>query len=86
MSEGLEVLGNVRWELALCLLLAWFVVMAVLSKGIKSLGKARPFVTIMMFAYQINVLIFQNNFTEETFLTKILDLKVGVVSFKFALF
>lgn len=39
MSEGLEVLGNVRWELALCLLLAWFVVMAVLSKGIKSLGK-----------------------------------------------
>lgn len=80
------MLGNVRWELALCLLLAWFVVMAVLSKGIKSLGKARPFVTIMMFAYQINILIFQNNFTEETFLTKILDLKVGVVSFKFALF
>lgn len=59
MSEGLEVLGNVRWELALCLLLAWFVVMAVLSKGIKSLGKARPFVTIMMFAYKINVLILE---------------------------
>lgn len=86
MSEGLEVLGNVRWELALCLLLAWFVVMAVLSKGIKSLGKARPFVTIMMFAYKMNVLILEQFHFQETFLTKILDLKVGVVSFKFALF
>lgn len=85
MSEGLEVLGNVRWELALCLLLAWFVVMAVLSKGIKSLGKARPFVTIMMLAYKINVLILEQ-FHRRNFLTKILDLKVGVVSFKFALF
>lgn len=85
MSEGLEVLGNVRWELALCLLLAWFVVMAVLSKGIKSLGKARPFVTIMMLAYKINVLILEQ-FYRRNFLTKILDLKVGVVSFKFALF
>lgn len=46
MSDGLEFFGNVKWELALCLLLAWVVVMAVLSKGIKSLGKARALILI----------------------------------------
>ena len=39
MSEGLHDFGTVRWDLALCLLLAWVVVLAVLSKGIKTLGK-----------------------------------------------
>ncbi|KAK3085579.1 hypothetical protein FSP39_005604 [Pinctada imbricata] len=39
ISDGLENAGGIRWQLALCLLLAWVVVMAVLSKGIKSLGK-----------------------------------------------
>lgn len=51
MSEGLDVAGNVRWELALCLLLAWVVVMAVLSKGIKSLGKASTLVITMLFEF-----------------------------------
>ncbi|XP_078339174.1 sodium- and chloride-dependent glycine transporter 1-like isoform X3 [Crassostrea virginica] len=46
MSDGLEFFGNVKWELALCLLLAWVVVMAVLSKGIKSLGKVVYFTAI----------------------------------------
>lgn len=41
MSEGLDDFGTVRWELALCLLLAWVVVLAVLSKGIKTLGKVK---------------------------------------------
>lgn len=39
MSDGLEDIGGIQWELALCLLAAWFVVLVVLSKGIQSLGK-----------------------------------------------
>jgi hypothetical protein len=32
-------MGNVRWHLALCLLLAWAVVFVCIIKGIKSAGK-----------------------------------------------
>lgn len=64
MSEGLEVLGNVRWELALCLLLAWVVVMAVLSKGIKSLGKASTLVITMRFELMSSI---KKNFFQESF-------------------
>ncbi|KAL5006089.1 hypothetical protein ScPMuIL_017247 [Solemya velum] len=39
MSDGMDNMGGVRWSLALCLLLAWVVVLLVLAKGIKSLGK-----------------------------------------------
>ncbi|XP_021341796.1 sodium- and chloride-dependent glycine transporter 1-like isoform X1 [Mizuhopecten yessoensis] len=39
MSTGLEDIGGVQWQLALCLLAAWVIVLIVLSKGIQSLGK-----------------------------------------------
>ncbi|XP_070557643.1 sodium-dependent proline transporter-like [Ptychodera flava] len=39
LSSGLDNLGNVRWHLALCLLLAWLVVFLCLMKGVKSSGK-----------------------------------------------
>ncbi|XP_072030979.1 sodium- and chloride-dependent glycine transporter 1-like [Amphiura filiformis] len=38
-SEGLHDMGTIRWQLLLCLLLAWIVVFLCLIKGIKSVGK-----------------------------------------------
>lgn len=39
ISEGLDDLGPINWELALCLFLAWTAVALVLVKGLKSFGK-----------------------------------------------
>ncbi|XP_072126481.1 sodium- and chloride-dependent neutral and basic amino acid transporter B(0+)-like isoform X3 [Mobula birostris] len=39
-SSLMDEMGNIVWHLALCLLLAWLMVGAALSKGIKSSGKA----------------------------------------------
>ena len=44
ISSGIESLGELRWQLALCLLLCWIIVFICLSTGVKSLGKVRsPF-------------------------------------------
>ena len=39
ISPGIEELGSIRWDLALCLLVAWALVFLVLLQGIKSFGK-----------------------------------------------
>ncbi|XP_005993605.1 sodium- and chloride-dependent GABA transporter 2-like [Latimeria chalumnae] len=39
ISSGIEHIGNVRWELALCLLLAWTICYFCVWKGVKSTGK-----------------------------------------------
>ncbi|XP_030634287.1 sodium- and chloride-dependent GABA transporter 2-like [Chanos chanos] len=39
LSGGIEELGNVRWDLALCLLLAWIICYFCVWKGVKSTGK-----------------------------------------------
>lgn len=38
-SDGIEDMGNIKWDLALCLVLAWIVVYVCICKGIKSSGK-----------------------------------------------
>ncbi|XP_033126430.1 sodium- and chloride-dependent glycine transporter 1-like isoform X2 [Anneissia japonica] len=38
-SSGMEEMGKIRWQLALCLLLAWVVVFGCIAKGVKSSGK-----------------------------------------------
>ena len=38
-SSGIDNIGQVRWDLALCLLLAWIVVYFCIWKGIKTSGK-----------------------------------------------
>ena len=42
MSGGIGEAGEVKWDITLCSLLGWVVVFAVLSRGIKSLGKVLP--------------------------------------------
>ena len=39
ISNGIHELGAIRWELAICLLLAWVIVYFALWNGIKSFGK-----------------------------------------------
>lgn len=39
LSGGIEEIGNVRWELALCLLLAWTICYFCVFNGVKSTGK-----------------------------------------------
>ena len=39
ISDGIHDMGHVRWQLALCLLLAWTVVFLCLIKGVQSSGK-----------------------------------------------
>ena len=41
ISEGIHEMGDIRWELAGCLLLAWVLVYCALWKGIKSIGKVK---------------------------------------------
>uniref|UniRef100_A0A6Q2Z3Q9 Transporter n=1 Tax=Esox lucius TaxID=8010 RepID=A0A6Q2Z3Q9_ESOLU len=39
LSGGIEEIGNVRWDLALCLLLSWIICYFCVWKGVKSTGK-----------------------------------------------
>ncbi|XP_046577600.1 sodium- and chloride-dependent glycine transporter 2-like [Haliotis rubra] len=39
VSPGLEQLGNIKWELVLCLFVSWFLIFACLAKGVRSVGK-----------------------------------------------
>lgn len=39
LSSGIEELGEVRWQLLICLALSWLFVFLCLFKGVKILGK-----------------------------------------------
>ena len=41
ISPGIQHLGGLRWELALCLLLAWIICYFCIWKGVKITGKVR---------------------------------------------
>jgi solute carrier family 6 GABA transporter-like protein 6/8/11/12/13 len=55
MSEGIDNLGVIRWELAACLILAWILVYFSIWKSVKSSGKVLyftatfPYVLILAF-------------------------------------
>ena len=39
ISDGIDDVGEVKWDLCLTLLFAWFVVFACICQGIKTSGK-----------------------------------------------
>lgn len=41
-SQGIGSPGEIRWNLCLCLLLAWVIVFLCILKGVKSSGKVNP--------------------------------------------
>ncbi|TWW61925.1 Sodium- and chloride-dependent GABA transporter 3 [Takifugu flavidus] len=45
ISDGIEHMGGVRWELAMCLALAWFICYFCIWKGPKSTGKNKEVTT-----------------------------------------
>ncbi|ELU08110.1 hypothetical protein CAPTEDRAFT_89982, partial [Capitella teleta] len=57
LSPGIEVPGNVRWDLALCLLLSWIVVYLCIWKGIKSSGKVMYFTATSPYVFMFILLI-----------------------------
>lgn len=60
MEEGSS---EFRWQLVLCLLLAWIVIFVCLSRGIKSSGKVVYFTAI--FPYVVLIILFFRNVTLE---------------------
>ncbi|XP_013390656.1 sodium- and chloride-dependent glycine transporter 1 [Lingula anatina] len=58
MTDGIDNSGGLKWDLSLCLLLAWLIVFLVLIKGIQSLGKVVYFTAI--FPYIILTILLVN--------------------------
>merc|ERR1711971_1433384 len=57
ISQGIHDLGSIRWELALCLLLAWTIVYCALWKGIKSFGKLVYFTALFPYCILVILLV-----------------------------
>uniref|UniRef100_A0A4W5RZQ2 Transporter n=1 Tax=Hucho hucho TaxID=62062 RepID=A0A4W5RZQ2_9TELE len=57
ISKGIEYPGDIRWPLALCLLLAWVIVYASLAKGIKSSGKVVYFTATFPYVVLVILLV-----------------------------
>jgi len=55
ITDGIHSIGIIRWELALCLFLAWFIVYSALWNGIKSFGKLVYFTAL--FPYLILIIL-----------------------------
>ncbi|KAJ0068761.1 hypothetical protein NL108_010833, partial [Boleophthalmus pectinirostris] len=49
ISSGIEDMGNIQWELCLCLLLAWTICYFCVWKGVRSTGKATYFTATFPF-------------------------------------
>ncbi|XP_071316824.1 sodium- and chloride-dependent GABA transporter 2-like [Trachinotus anak] len=57
ISSGIEEVGSIRWELALCLILTWIICYFCVWKGIKSTGKAAFFTATFPFIMLLVLLI-----------------------------
>ncbi|XP_064620267.1 sodium- and chloride-dependent glycine transporter 2-like [Lineus longissimus] len=57
ISSGIEELGTVRWQLVICLILAWIIVFFCLVKGIKSAGKVVYFTALFPYVVLVALLI-----------------------------
>ncbi|XP_014772306.1 sodium-dependent proline transporter isoform X1 [Octopus bimaculoides] len=61
ISSGIEHLGDIRWQVVLCLLCAWTLTFFSLSKGVKSTGKVVYFTAL--FPYVVLCILFVRGVT-----------------------
>ncbi|KAK7098482.1 sodium- and chloride-dependent glycine transporter 1-like isoform X2 [Littorina saxatilis] len=61
MSGGIDEIGGVQWQVALCLLLAWSLTFLALSKGVQSVGKVVYFTAL--FPYVVLSILFVRGIT-----------------------
>ncbi|XP_019751340.1 sodium- and chloride-dependent GABA transporter 2-like isoform X2 [Hippocampus comes] len=57
LSSGIEHVGNVRWELALCLLLAWLLCVLCIWNGVKTTGKVVYFTATFPYVMLLVLLV-----------------------------
>uniref|UniRef100_A0A8C6V0I7 Transporter n=1 Tax=Neogobius melanostomus TaxID=47308 RepID=A0A8C6V0I7_9GOBI len=57
LSVGIDRIGNVRWDLALCLLLAWIVCYFCVWQGVKSTGKVVYFTATFPYLMLVVLLV-----------------------------
>lgn len=56
ISDGIEDIGAIRWQIMLCLLVIWFLTFLSLSRGVKSVGKVVYFTAL--FPYFVLTILF----------------------------
>ncbi|XP_073975723.1 sodium- and chloride-dependent glycine transporter 2-like isoform X2 [Rhodnius prolixus] len=57
LSDGIEHLGPIKWDLALCLLFSWVIVVLCLVKGIKTSGKVVYFAATFPYVILFTLLV-----------------------------
>uniref|UniRef100_A0AAQ5ZB48 Transporter n=1 Tax=Amphiprion ocellaris TaxID=80972 RepID=A0AAQ5ZB48_AMPOC len=57
LSEGIDQIGNIRWDLALCLLLAWVLCYFCVWNGVKSTGKVVYFTATFPYVMLVVLLV-----------------------------
>ncbi|XP_020497986.1 solute carrier family 6 member 11a isoform X1 [Labrus bergylta] len=57
ISSGIDSLGDIQWDLSLCLLLAWIICYFCVWKGVRSSGKATYFTATFPFVMLVVLLI-----------------------------
>ncbi|XP_022248607.1 sodium-dependent proline transporter-like [Limulus polyphemus] len=57
MTDGIENIGTIKWDLAVCLLVSWIIVFLSLMKGVKSSGKVVYFTATFPYIILIILLV-----------------------------
>lgn len=57
ISSGIEDLGGIKWDLALCLVISWIIVIACLVKGVKTSGKVIYFAATFPYVILLSLLV-----------------------------